>query len=508
MPSSGEDSLDDETPQQLVQKQAPVIDQQQQHQQQQKKQQDRDEAIAADKQRSVWQRTVWQTCAVPACGQPTQHGGRACSLECTRVLQQQEQQQQAQGLPQSSGDVQDDKKTVDTAQVDPLSSILKQDSPVVFGGKERPVREYASALVQGATSIRPDWLSRISEDPLVIPYGSDCTGFDAPLHALSEVAEAVNVATGKTSIQTDYAFCSEDPTHKGDAGRRLVCNNFNPKHVLRGCEVDGEGFVHCMKENRLVRKPEVLAYTAGTVCKDRSRENNCRKPLEERKTSSSGRSTTTLHDSIDFIREKEPPIVCLEYLCDEQFLQLATALLKGIRDGIYIVCSWVFHSRTARMSVGRKRLYIWAFHSEKITILHPLAEWRGNMLELCECLPEHQLEHYLLPADSPDVEFGLDNLRSLKEMESKITARSASNKNGVRWSKDFETHQTFRAAVCDQIGIAIPDASELARSDLATGSCHLLPERALDALLLHKFVAHHVCGDWENLSGYLIFLFA
>ena len=29
---------------------------------------------------------------------------------------------------QSSGDVQDDKKTVDTMQVDPLSSILKQDS--------------------------------------------------------------------------------------------------------------------------------------------------------------------------------------------------------------------------------------------------------------------------------------------------------------------------------------------------------------------------------------------
>ena len=94
---------------------------------------------------------------------------------------------------------------------------------------------------------------------------------------------------------------------------------------------------------------------------------------------------------------------------------------------------------------------------------------------------------------------------SAKEMESKIAARSASKKNGVRWSKDFETHQTFRAAVFDQIGIVIPDSSELARSDLATGSCHLLPERALDALLLHKFVAHHVCGDWENLSGYFKF---
>ena len=129
--------------------------------------------------------------------------------------------------------------------------------------------------------------------------------------------------------------------------------------------MDEDGLVHCMKEHILVRKPKALAYIADTVCKHRSRENNCRKPLEERKTSSSGRSTTTLHDSIDFIRAKEPPTACLEYLCDEQFLQLATALSKGIRDGIYIVSSWVVNSRAARLSVETKRLYAWALHSEK-----------------------------------------------------------------------------------------------------------------------------------------------
>ena len=317
---------------------------------------------------------------------------------------------------------------------------------------------------------------------LHLTYGGDCSGAEAAWHALRDIQAACS-AFG-VDLHLSHRFSSEIETKDGDAPRKFILQNSTPEVLFDGCVRNkGRGWDRLSSSVKV--QPYVDIYVAGWVCKDRSRVNHKKKPLDTVLNQSSGASSITLHASIDYIKDKQPRIVLLEHVLDKTSLAVAFKMLRDINNGIYLVKCFCMNSQTAKVQTSRNRLYLVAIHSKKVVINEEISKWGVHLTEIFDSMA------YPSWCDICDEEAGISGFRHCRRRATCTGATDAA----WRKSKEFKTHTEARNDVRKQFGITIPSLATLLRTDLAKGwDLNAFTTRELDLLFMHLHLAKEACG--------------
>ena len=313
---------------------------------------------------------------------------------------------------------------------------------------------------------------------LHLAYGGDCSGAEAAWHALRDIQAACSAFGG--DLHLSHRFSSEIETKDGDAPRKFILQNSTPEVLFDGCVRDkGHGWDRL--SSSVKAQPYVDIYVAGWVCKDRSRVNHKKKPLDTVLNQSSGASSITLHASIDYIKDKQPRIVLLEHVLDKTSLAVAFKMLRDINNGIYLVKCFCMNSQTAKVQTSRNRLYLVAIHSKKVVINEEISKWGVHLTEIFDSMAYPSWQDICDEAGTP----------GFRHCRRRATCTDAA----WRKSKEFKTHTEARKLVRKQFGITIPSLATLLRTDLAKGwDLNAFTTRELDLLCMHLHLAKEACG--------------
>ena len=327
---------------------------------------------------------------------------------------------------------------------------------------------------------------RLTKGGLHLTYGGDCSGAEAAWHALRDIQAACS-AFG-VDLHLSHRFSSEIETKDGDAPRKFILQNSTPEVLFDGCVRDkGRGWDRLSSSVKV--QPYVDIYVAGWVCKDRSRVNHKKKPLDTVLNQSSGASSITLHASIDYIKDKQPRIVLLEHVLDKTSLAVAFKMLRDINNGIYLVKCFCMNSQTAKVQTSRNRLYLVAIHSKKVVINEEISKWGVHLTEIFDSMA------YPSWCDICDEEAGIQAGISDNWHRRRRTTSTGATDAAWRKSKEFKTHTEARNDVRKQFGITIPSLATLLRTDLAKGwDLNAFTTRELDLLCMHMRLAKEACG--------------
>ena len=188
-------------------------------------------------------------------------------------------------------------------------------------------------------------------------YGSDCTGADAPYHALQEMRTYL-LRHRKIYYTLRRRFGSEDPGKKGDAPRNFAALNSPPDVMFADMTQRRANGGENIYTGSFADTPSGLQwYTCGFVCWDNSSENRChRRAVETKVTRRSGRTTTTLVACVEYIKEHRPDRFVLENTYSKSMWRALCTLLSSVTD--YVWMGFVVNSRISGLPQNRDRLYV------------------------------------------------------------------------------------------------------------------------------------------------------
>jgi hypothetical protein len=328
----------------------------------------------------------------------------------------------------------------DICDVDPLDSVLPTPgdsaSPLVHPlqhsdeqgiGKPEPVGKHRSkswcelAYNCLGRALKSNLLERFGEQL----YGSDCSGIDAPVHALRSITALLKRERQSLDSKAKeassppclvYTHASEINDKHGDAAKLaltmngspevLVCDSSRMKLQERKKTVKGWDSYTCKYQE--LRKPTI--YTCGFECQDRSTCNiSAPKILDiagalkrHGSNGEDGRSSKTLASSVRFIGISQPDLFLIEHTFRKdtvkQVLQVCKKKLKQ-----YKVRTWVTCSRQFGLPMTRRRLFAVGVNTEKLQFVLPMSRWTSILRKMATTQQEQRL-HLQQCLVSPDDE--------------------------------------------------------------------------------------------------------
>ena len=338
----------------------------------------------------------------------------------------------------------------------------------------QPILKHLGAL---ATRLHTDLPAIFDEG--VDRYGSDCTGADAPYHAMREM-QAYFAGKG-IDWRLRNEFGSEDPTRNGDAARKFLALN-DPPNILFDdmTERGSHGKDHYSK--RVVRTPVGLQwYVSGFCCVDQSSENRYKKPLQLNATSDSGASTRTWCATRKYIEFARPDRFILENVYRKQTLKVIRAWLETLED--YFVVMFFINSKVSGAPSSRPRLYIVGINLKTCRPRIDPCTWAEELSKIfaSSYAQRRAWETYIQPVDSASVE------ACWLELGSKHRPKN-------KWEKQHKKHMMVRDALKKHYSLHLPDPDALPPLPDGTPNDWLdrLPRRMRDLIFLHTAVSYHI----------------
>lgn len=242
---------------------------------------------------------------------------------------------------------------------------------------------------------------RFSADASPLTYGSDCSGLDAPKHALEHIAETVHAATLKINLEAAppriiYTHASEANSKAGDGPKLamtlngspqiLVSDALNMKTTRRGVI----GYDCYTQDFQAIVCPQI--YTVGFECQDRS-VCNTHAPKDlvvERDVSGEGMSSKTLDSSTKFIKATEPCLFIMEHPFRKDTLLKVKKVIKTQLKK-YRARMWVTCSRQFGLPMRRRRLFVCGVNMEKCKLKLSMKRWTPILRQIAKAQAQEPL---------------------------------------------------------------------------------------------------------------------
>jgi site-specific DNA-cytosine methylase len=284
-------------------------------------------------------------------------------------------------------------------------------------------------------------------------------------------------------IKSRYISGSEAPGAAGEAARKFLLLNHKPEIMCTDmCNRtrEGRGFDHYSK--KWLRPDAPDDYAAGFECKDITMANTANpKALDETLTPTSGRSTRTLHASLEFIMLFLPPAVLLENVWRPGIIPIIRRLFK-LKLPMYACCVFAVDSINFGVGTCRKRTIIIGVNLSKATIVRPMTAWGRTLRSIAAKMRAAQppTDSYLLPDTHIEV----------------TSLASAMVDRGRPWAKSRQRHSAVRARLARVLKAKIPPPRGLPPMEDGTNSEWLqkLTRRSRDVLFLHILIAVRLLG--------------
>jgi site-specific DNA-cytosine methylase len=284
-------------------------------------------------------------------------------------------------------------------------------------------------------------------------------------------------------IKSRYISGSEAPGAAGEAARKFLLLNHKPEIMCTDmCNRtrEGRGFDHYSKQWLRPDAPD--DYAAGFECKDITMANTANpKALDETLTPTSGRSTRTLHASLEFIMLFLPPAVLLENVWRPGIIPIIRRLFK-LKLPMYACCVFAVDSINFGVGTCRKRTIIIGVNLSKATIVRPMTAWGRTLRSIAAKMRAAQppTDSYLLPDTHIEV----------------TSLASAMVDRGRPWAKSRQRHSAVRARLARVLKAKIPPPRGLPPMEDGTNSEWLqkLTRRSRDVLFLHILIAVRLLG--------------
>ena len=196
-----------------------------------------------------------------------------------------------------------------------------------------------------------------------LEYGSDCSGADGPAHAL----KWLNVFTGivlHIVWKFSHVFASEDPGKNGDGPRRFLRNNYDIEYMFSdACDREASGT--CSNTDTRVPLPKTEVYTAGSICKDASKENTMNPHIVDIQNET-GMTSKTLKASMDYVALWYPAYVMLENVYRKVLISEIQKAFDALK--VYVLIIFGINSKTFKLRQSRPRLFAIAINIMKVKI--------------------------------------------------------------------------------------------------------------------------------------------
>ena len=336
-------------------------------------------------------------------------------------------------------------------------------------------------------------------------YASDCSGANAPWHALVDLQSMV-----QSRKKPKHKFASEAPGRMGDCGRLFMTLNHAPEIMYsdmlhRPARRNERGEVvlqsYCSYRQRMVDLPATGMYVFGSECQDQSSANTrCKKPVEAIVTDSSGMATRTMHGSINYVTVYEPPVFIMEYLIRNHVIMVIMKMFSKLPD--YILHVFKVNNIGFGLRGTRPRMYIVGLNVKKGRLRKPMTNWGPFLAKVSQslCLGGGylSLENHVLMNES-------EQYVRTKLMKAAERCKLGKYKTcGGGWEKQFKLHMSVRnhlQAECHRRGltISVPSCKDMVASVRSTPWGATLTARECDVVGLNQFACDIMGIDWRHL---------
>ena len=303
-------------------------------------------------------------------------------------------------------------------------------------------------------------------------YYSDCSGADAPFHALKDIegkAVPSEDSKGSEGACLRYKRASEASDKDGDAPKLVLTLNGAPEVLIsdftqiRFTGKKQSGFCCYARKEVIFDVGSADVYSVGFECQDRSTCNTLApKPLLEVPDSEDdenddendelGNSTRTLHASIKVIAHDRPGIFLIEHPYRKDTLRTIEKIVAK-RLPHYFCHAWVTCSALFGLPMQRRRLFIVGVNTQRLHLLTPMEECssliqqmaheqRKKPLRLWQCILEDS--HVAVKAERKLAERAAENAFTEKMM------------GGVGWAVSHAAHAEVRKNMQKAFGQAPP----------------------------------------------------
>ena len=394
--------------------------------------------------------------------------------------------------------------------MDPLDSV-----PVTVAATDLRGRPSWATLARRAlpAELCKNLQQRLSAPPGAavphISYASDCSGADAPKHALADIIEdsweaAQQESPNAVRALLSYLWASEAPGVDGACPKIMLTLNGRPQVLVsdmlrRTVTASGTVSAHDEYTQTTVTLTTPMVYTIGFECQDRSFCNTSSpKELDLVEGEDSGASTKTLHSSLRVITALEPPYVIIEHTFRKDTLIQLKAHLSRLK--IYVFRLWVTSSWVWGLPMQRRRIFGVAINLMKCRLSTPMGQWTPILQRMAGAQARQPLSlvDCLLPAAHPAV-------IAEEKFHKRRPEPGRAALGGKGWHQCFKQHEAIRQRLRNEY----PDrpapslADWLARFPTGSWIRHL-PPREADVLCLHGHALTLVHGGriaWET-SGF------
>jgi len=229
-----------------------------------------------------------------------------------------------------------------------------------------------------------------------VQLGTDCSGAEAPVFALKEIARALASQLG-VRLETDHRFaCDVD-----FAPRNFIRKNCEPRALFADLLARTQ-IAHCLLEERPRMVPGNLdIYVAGFPCKDFSLLNKNRPGME-------GPHVKVFYGVVDYIKKYQPRAFILENVQGLMMsnkggaapIAFVIKILRSIPG--YQVHYWKVDTRNFYLPQHRVRVYIVGVHTKRARLRRPLRDW-DELLEALQSPPKYEAHSYMLQDSEPEV---------------------------------------------------------------------------------------------------------
>ena len=326
-------------------------------------------------------------------------------------------------------------------------------------------------------------------------YASDCSGAEAPLRALEDIGGFV-WRRYRIPFPLKYLFASEDEAQTSAQVFLTLNSVCGPPQVLfsdmfrriwRGNELRGP----CCYAGADVAAPgPVDHYVCGFVCRDLSMANTkAPKPLVFQADDESGLSSRTLAASMEFVGKEQP----LEFYVENIFRRSTVEVIQQYLIALPMYDYVIFLVDSADvLPVCRLRLIAVAVNVTKAKVLLPLCQWAPILQAMFG-----SIKGYLTLEESLYEEGSIEVAEELERLKRHRKGRRKGTTEGDGWERDFEKHQTARAAIANLVGEPTPSCDMMAaaaRRDPSSCWSSVLPVREADKLRLNEYVVEKLVG--------------
>jgi len=313
-----------------------------------------------------------------------------------------------------------------------------QASSTTGAGERFPRLPWASEMVSTLLSNLEQRLDGRGLGIRPLRIGTDCSGAEAPIVALGEIAEEIKQKLGK-EFSVDHIFSCDIL----ETSRIFITRNFSPT-ALFGDLVSRRTIGPCLLRRcpRVVPK-DLDVYVAGFPCKDFSTLNHERPCLD-------GPHSGVFYGVVRYIAEHEPRVFVLENvkgLLMKKHGQPAPiwGVLKQLRAiPHYKVHFWQANTEDFYLPQHRSRVYLVGVNTKKAKLKIPFSEWDA-LLDSLQCEAPYRMQDWLLPDTEPEICEMRERLEMKPMCKSNASplelAQQYSKGYGQKWVKKHIKHR-------------------------------------------------------------------